>query len=122
MANKKFTELASINSTTIVATDVFAVTDISDNQSKKITLADLSSSILTAEIFIQKAGLIVGGLNAYDPDGNGSNGLRATTLFANSGYKAGSYFLDYNNFVNKPPTVGSSPKIVSDLGTQQTLS
>ena len=116
MANKKFTELASINSTTIVATDVFAVTDISDNQSKKITLADLSSSILTAEIFIQKAGLIVGGLNAYDPDGNGSNGLRATTLFANSGYKAGSYFLDYNNFVNKPPTVGSSPKIVSDLG------
>jgi hypothetical protein len=116
MANKKFTELASINSTTIVATDVFAVTDISDNQSKKITLADLSSSILTAEVFAQQAGSIIGGLNIYDPDGNGSNGLRATTLFANSGYKAGSYFLDYNNFVNKPPTVGSSPKIVSDLG------
>ena len=116
MANKKFTELASINSTTIVATDVFAVTDISDNQSKKITLADLRSSILTAGEFTQQAGSIIGGLNGYDPDGNGSNGLRATTLFANSEYKAGSYFLDYNNFVNTPPTVGSFPKIVSDLG------
>ena len=44
MANKKFTELSSIDSSTIAGADVFAVTDISANESKKITLTNLQSS------------------------------------------------------------------------------
>lgn len=115
MSNKKFTELTEINSTLISASDVFAVTDVDANESKKITLANLRASVLTEDAFTENVGNIQKALNQYVIAGSGNNELRATFLFADNAYQSGSYFLDYTNFANKPTEVGSAPKIVTDV-------
>ena len=104
---KKFSELVSI--TTPDISDVFALSDVSETESKKITFADLKSSIIDESDFDQA--LLVSRLNAYNPT-NAGNGLSATKLFvagsANAGdpiadfYQDGAYFLTYANFSGTP--------------------
>jgi hypothetical protein len=104
---KKFSELVSI--TTPDISDVFALSDVSETESKKITFADLKSSIIDEGSFDQA--LLVSRLNTYNPTNTG-NGLSATKLFvtgsATAGspiadfYQDGSYFLTYANFSGTP--------------------
>jgi len=104
---KKFSELVSI--TTPDISDVFALSDVSETESKKITFADLKTSIIDESTFDQAS--LVSRLNSYNPT-NAGNGLSATKLFvagsADAGdpiadfYQDGSYFLTYANFSGTP--------------------
>jgi len=104
---KKFSELVSI--TTPDISDVFALSDVSETESKKITFADLKTSIIDESSFDQAS--LVSRLNSYNPT-NAGNGLSATKLFvagsADAGdpiadfYQDGSYFLTYANFSGTP--------------------
>lgn len=101
---KKFSELNSI--TTPDLTDLFALSDVSETSSKKITFSDLKNSIIDEANFDYAT--IVSTLNAYNPASAG-NGLNATNLFvAGSGvggadaYQPSSYFLTYSNLSGKP--------------------
>lgn len=97
---KKFSELSSI--TTPANTDLLALSDVSETQSKKITFADLKSAIIDESTF--NYATLVSQLNSHDPSSNGQNGLFATKLYANStaGYQSGSYFLTYANISGTP--------------------
>ena len=102
---KKFSELVSI--TTPVNGDLFAVSDVSETASKKITFADLKNAIIDESSFNYTN--IVSGLNSHDPSSIGNNGLYATRLYApgsgDSGqtdYQEGSYFLTYSNISGTP--------------------
>jgi len=97
---KKFSELSSI--TTPANTDLFALSDVSETESKKITFANLKTSIVDEGTFNYAS--IVTGLNAHDPASNGQNGLFATKLYTNStdGYQSGAYFLTYANISGTP--------------------
>ena len=119
MSNKKFTELTSIDNTTIVSTDVFAVTDVSANESKKVTLAALQSSLLSPEVYVNNAGSIITALNSYDPNATGENTLNATKLFDGTDYQNGSYFLDYDNFINSPTSVTDLSGFTNTTGFTQ---
>ena len=65
---KKFSELVSI--TTPDISDVFALSDVSETESKKITFADLKSSIIDEGSFDQA--LLVSRLNTYNPTNAGN--------------------------------------------------
>lgn len=108
---KKFSELSSI--TTPANTDLFALSDVSETQSKKITFADLKNSIIDESSFNYAS--IVSGLNAHDPSSNGQNGLFATKLYANStdGYQTGAYFLTYAN-ISGTPTIPVDLSVASN--------
>jgi len=97
---KKFSELSSI--ITPANTDLFALSDVSETESKKITFTNLKSAIIDETTF--DYGSIITQLNAYNPTSTGKNGLFATKLYANStvGYQEGSYFLEYSNLAGKP--------------------
>ena len=97
---KKFSELSSI--ITPANTDLFALSDVSETESKKITFTNLKSAIIDETTF--DYGSIITKLNAYNPTSTGKNGLFATKLYANStvGYQEGSYFLEYSNLAGKP--------------------
>ena len=97
---KKFSELSSI--ITPAGTDLFALSDVSETESKKITFANLKSAIIDETTF--DYGAIITKLNAYNPTSTGKNGLFSTKLYANSnvGYQEGSYFLEYSNLSGTP--------------------
>jgi len=106
----KFSGLSAI--TTPANADLFALSDTSATASKKITFADLKTSIIDASTFSSSGPnipLIITGLNAYD-SGNG-NALKATQLYSGGAYRDASYFLTYGNIAGAPPI----PADVKDL-------
>jgi hypothetical protein len=102
---KKFSTLEPI--VTPASGDLFAVSDTSAVESKRITFQDLKNSILDEADF--DYGVLVSQLNAHNPSNDGKNGLYATRLYApgsgSSGetdYQEGTYFLTYANLSGKP--------------------
>ena len=97
---KKFSQLNTI--TTPATGDFFALSDVSETESKKITFANLKNSLIDESTF--NFATIITNLNSHNPASDGQNGLFATKLYANSsvGYQAGSYFLEYANLSGKP--------------------
>ena len=102
---KKFSTLEPI--TTPASGDLFAVSDSSAAESKRITFQDLKNSILDEADF--DYGVLVSQLNAHNPSNDGKNGLYATRLYApgsgsngETDYQEGSYFLTYANLSGKP--------------------
>lgn len=108
---KKFSELSSI--TTPANTDLFALSDVSETQSKKITFANLKASVVDESSF--NFATLVSQLNAHNPASNGQNGLFATKLYTNStdGYQPGSYFLTYAN-ISGTPTIPVDLSVVNN--------
>ncbi len=108
---KKFSELSSI--TTPANTDLFALSDVSETQSKKIKFTDLKDSIIDESSF--NYATIVSGINSHDPSSNGQNGLFATKLYANTtdGYQTGAYFLTYAN-ISGTPTIPVDLSVASN--------
>ena len=92
--------------------DLFALSDTSATESKKITFANLKTSIIDASTFSSSGPnipLIITGLNAYD-SGSG-NALKASQLYHSGSYRDASYFLTYGNISGAP----SIPTDVKDL-------
>ena len=97
---KKFSQLNPI--TTPATGDFFALSDVSETESKKITFANLKNSLIDESTF--NFATIISNLNSHNPASDGQNGLFATKLYANAsaGYRPGSYFLEYANLSGKP--------------------
>ena len=92
--------------------DLFALSDTSATESKKITFANLKTSIIDASTFSSSGPnipLIITGLNAYD-SGSG-NALKASQLYHSGSYRDASYFLTYGN-------ISGAPSIPTDVPNQ----
>lgn len=100
MTNIKFSELTEI--VTPDDNDVFALSDISSSESKKITYANLKTDV-TDNFLSNNVDEIISFINAYD-DGTGDNGLIAETAnnATNLNSLSASYYLEYDNFTNTP--------------------
>ena len=106
----KFTGLIGIASP--ANADLFVLTDTSATASRKITFADLKTSILDSGTFASDGPnipLIITGINGFNP--STSNGLKATQLYHGSAYRDASYFLTYANIAGTPTV----PTDVKDL-------
>lgn len=105
MANIKFTQLNPV--TQLADVDVFAISDIDGEVSRKITFDNLTKTIVENALFSD-------GVLSTDQPSNltklitelnnvpSPNNLNATSLYHDGSYQSGSYFLDYNNFQNTP--------------------
>ena len=98
-----------------VDADILVLDDVSEGTTKHITFLNLKNSILSQAAFDSNASELVTALNAYD-DGTGSNGLKSTTLWYDDAYRAGSYFLNYNNFSNTPTIPTNLDNLTNDGG------
>ena len=98
-----------------VDADILVLDDVSEGTTKHITFLNLKNSILSQAAFDSNASELVTALNAYD-DGTGSNGLKSTTLWYGNAYREGSYFLNYNNFSNKPTIPTNLDNLTNDGG------
>jgi hypothetical protein len=96
--------------------DLFLLTDSSETQSKKITFSALKSSIIDSQTFAANQALLVAALNTYDPNGDGKNGLRATTVFHDGQYREGAYFLTYANLSGKPTIPSNLSQLTNSTG------
>ena len=106
----KFSGLSAI--TTPANADLFALSDTSETATKKITFANLKTSIIDSSTFSASGPnipLIITGLNAYD-SGSG-NALKASQLYSGGAYRDASYFLTYANIAGTPTV----PADVKDL-------
>ena len=106
----KFSGLNAI--TTPANADLFALSDTSETATKKITFANLKTSIIDSSTFSASGPnipLIITGLNAYDT-GTG-NSLKASQLYSGGAYRDASYFLTYANIAGTPTV----PADVKDL-------
>ena len=106
----KFSGLSAI--TTPANADLFALSDTSATATKKITFANLKTSIIDSSTFSASGPnipLIITGLNAYD-SGSG-NALKASQLYSGGAYRDASYFLTYANIAGTPTV----PTDVKDL-------
>lgn len=104
MADVKFNQLVPITGEDLALNDLIAISDNDLTQSKKITIQELQSAILT-DVFVDNAVDVVNAINNLDYDGAGNNtdnNLNATNLFYNGTYQPASYFLDWTNVTNKP--------------------
>ena len=95
---KKFSELSPI--TTPANGDLFALTDTSATESKRITFESLKVAMIDESTF--NYATVIASLNAHDPSSGGVNGLYATRLNVAGEYYPGSHFLSYANITGKP--------------------
>lgn len=121
MAEIKFSELEDIG-IGIENLDVFAVSDNSDDLSKKISFQDLKQTIVNRSFLglgeaadqlssSNNITSLIDVLNLKNYGGLGNNNLNATKLFHNSAYRTSDYFLNYENIQNTP----TIPTDLSDL-------
>ena len=100
---KKISELTSITAAGISSGDLFAVTDISNSTSSKITFGNVTDAVLSDANIESKATNIITKLNAVNSSTPSlSNSLNAGGLYYNGSYRDGTYFLEYANFNNTP--------------------
>ncbi|MDB4576088.1 hypothetical protein N9091_00055 [bacterium] len=103
-STKKFSQLDSI--TTLDSNDIFAVTDVDQTKSMKISTANLSNVILSDDNINSKASIIRNKLNAISA--SSGNGLYAQNLWYNGEYRNGAYLQNYEN-------ISGTPVLVTDL-------
>lgn len=114
MANKRVSQL-----TTIVSpdnSDLFLLTDISEAKSNAITFSNLKSSVIDSNTFNNNRALIVSALNTHNPNADGKNTLRATSLFFNGEYREAPYFLSYANLTGKPTIPSDLSQLANSTG------
>ena len=114
---KKFSELSPI--TTPANGDLFALTDTSATESKRITFESLKVAMIDESTF--NYATLIASLNAHDPSSSGVNGLYATRLNVAGEYYPGSHFLSYANITGKP-TLLSNIGATGDAATTKPAS
>lgn len=111
---KRFSELTAISTPDDL--DLFALSDTSETQSKKITFLALKDSIIDSNTFSANQDLMVDALNAYDPNSDGKNTLAATNLFYSGAYRDGAYFLTYANLSGTPTIPSNLSQLTNSTG------
>lgn len=112
MSTKKFSELNNLD--TLVAADIFAVTDISSGESKKVTSSTVFNFMLSDANLTTKSPNLISTLNAYNT--GAGNGLRSQYLFDSQAgvYRDSSHYLDYTNLANRPAEITSLSQLTNE--------
>ena len=96
----KFIDLSEL--TTPANGDLFVLRDSDLGTTKHITWNNIQLNILSEASLTARGQTLVNVLNAHDNGLNTPNNLSATKLWYNLAYRAGDYFLDWNNQLNRP--------------------
>ena len=101
---KKFTDLLSADALT--NDDVIAIVDDQNTSSRKITASNISNYVYSPSV-VGTATNTANIITALNGQSNATNNLRAATIFHDGQYRDSTYFLNYNNLQQKPPSVNN---------------
>ena len=100
----KFIDLSEL--TTPADGDLFVLRDSDLGTTKHITWNNIQLNILSEASLTARGQTLVNVLNAHDNGLNTPNNLSATKLWYNLAYRAGDYYLDWNNQQNFTVSLG----------------
>lgn len=101
---KKFTDLLSADALT--NDDVIAIVDDQNTSSRKITASNISNYVYSPSV-VGSATNTANIITALNGQSNATNNLRAAAIFHDGQYRDSTYFLNYNNLDQKPPSVNN---------------